>query len=297
MRRFLPEGALVLAALLFGVTFPLVHNALKDVEPFAYLLLRFAIALVVLGPFAIVLASRGTAEERRLLTRAGLLAGVLLVGGYATQTIGLETASPSTSAFITGLYVVFTPLVEGALHRKMPPLSVLVGIALATVGLYLLTGADLAFGAGELWTLLCAVLFALWIVYQGEYARRIHPIPFTTVQIVVVVVLCVPGTAAQGVGELTGLAVFAAAFTGIACSSVALSLQVYGQRHIGASRAALILLTEPVFAAIAGYVDGERLGTVELVGAAVILVGIAIAELGPGRAQLPHPELVEPHPF
>lgn len=297
MRRFLPEGALVLAALLFGVTFPLVHNALKDVEPFAYLLLRFAIALVVLGPFAIVLASRGTAEERRLLTRAGLLAGVLLVGGYATQTIGLETASPSTSAFITGLYVVFTPLVEGALHRKVPPLSVLVGIALATVGLYLLTGADLAFGAGELWTLLCAVLFALWIVYQGEYARRIHPIPFTTVQIVVVVVLCVPGTAAQGVGELTGLAVFAAAFTGIACSSVALSLQVYGQRHIGASRAALILLTEPVFAAIAGYVDGERLGTVELVGAAVILVGIAIAELGPGRAQLPHPELVEPHPF
>lgn len=297
MRRFLPEGALVLAALLFGVTFPLVHNALKDVEPFAYLLLRFAIALVVLGPFAIVLASRGTAEERRLLTRAGLLAGVLLVGGYATQTIGLETASPSTSAFITGLYVVFTPLVEGALHRKVPPLSVLVGIALATVGLYLLTGADLAFGAGELWTLLCAVFFALWIVYQGEYARRIHPIPFTTVQIVVVVVLCVPGTAAQGVGELTGLALFAAAFTGIACSSVALSLQVYGQRHIGASRAALILLTEPVFAAIAGYVDGERLGTVELVGAAVILVGIAIAELGPGRAQLPHPELVEPHPF
>jgi len=297
MRRFLPEGALVLAAFLFGVTFPLVHNALKDVEPFAFLLLRFAIALIVLGPFAIVLARRGTAEERRLLVRAGLLAGVLLVGGYATQTIGLQTASPSTSAFITGLYVVFTPLVEGALHRKVPPFSVLAGIALATVGLYLLTGADLAFGAGELWTLLCAVLFALWIVYQGEYARRIHPIPFTTVQIVVVVVLCVPGTAAQGVGELTGLAVFAAAFTGIACSSIALSLQVYGQRHIGASRAALILLTEPVFAAIAGYVDGERLGSVELVGAAVILLGITIAELGPGRTELPHPELVEPHPF
>ncbi|MBM3670660.1 MAG: DMT family transporter [Actinobacteria bacterium] len=297
MRKYLPEAALVLAAFFFGVTFPLVANALDDAEPFAYLLIRFAIAVLVLGPFALVIARRGSVAERRLLTRVGLLAGVLLVGGYATQTIGLETASPSTSAFITGLYVVFTPLVEGALHRKSPPKGVLVGIALATVGLYMLTGADFEFGAGELWTLACAVLFAIWIVYQGEYAKQVHPIPFTTVQMIVVVVLCVPGTAAQGVGDLTGLAVFAAAFTGIACSSVALSLQVYGQRHIAASRAALILLTEPVFAAIAGYVDGERLGSVELGGAAVILLGITIAELGPGREQIPRPELVEPHPF
>ena len=297
MRKFAPEGALVLAAFFFGVTFPLVHDALADVEPFAYLLLRFSIAVLVLGPFAVVIARRGSPEERRLLARAGLVAGVLLVGGYATQTIGLETASPSTSAFITGLYVVFTPLVEGALHRKVPPVGVLIGIALATVGLYLLTGADLALGTGELWTLACAVLFAVWIVFQGEYARRIHPIPFTTMQMLVVVVLCVPGTAAQGVGHLTGLALFAAAFTGIACSSFALSLQVWGQRHIAASRAALILLTEPVFAAIAGYVNGERLGAIELAGAGVILIGIVIAELGPGRAQVPHPELVEPHPF
>ncbi len=297
MRRYKPEGALVLAALLFGVTFPLVHDALADVEPFAFLLLRFSIAVLVLGPFAVVIARRGSLEERRLLLRAGLIAGVLLLGGYATQTIGLQTTSPSTSAFITGLYVMFTPLIEGALHRKMPPVGVLVGIALATVGLYLLTGADLAFGTGELWTLLCAVLFAVWIVFQGEYARRIHPIPFTTVQLLVVVVLSVPGTAAQGVGELTGLVIFAAAFTGIACSAFALSLQVWGQRHIAASRAALILLTEPVFAAIAGYVNGERLGAVELAGAGVILVGIVIAELGPGRAEVPRPELVEPHPF
>ncbi len=297
MARYKPEGALVLAAFFFGVTFPLVHDALGDIEPFAYLLLRFAIAVVVLGPFAVVIARRGSPEERRLLVRAGLIAGVLLFGGYATQTIGLETTSPSTSAFITGLYVVFTPLVEGVVRRKAPPIGVLVGIAFATVGLYLLTGADLAFGTGEIWTLACAVLFAVWIVFQGEYARRIHPIPYTTVQMIVVVVLCVPGTAVQGVGHLTGLAIFAVAFTGIACSSFALSLQLWGQKHIAASRAALILLIEPVFAAIAGYAYGERLGAVELAGAGVILLGIVIAELGPGREQVPHPELVEPHPF
>jgi drug/metabolite transporter (DMT)-like permease len=297
MRRYAPEGALVLAAFFFGVTFPLVSNALDDVEPFAYLLLRFAIAIAALGPFAFVLARHAGPEERRLLVRVGLLAGVLLFGGYATQTVGLQTASPSTSAFITGLYVVLTPIVESVVRRRVPPPAVLVGIVLATIGLYLLTGADLDLGVGELWTLACAFLFALWIVYQGEYADRLHPIPFTTVQMVAVMVLCIPPTAVQGVGELTGVALFAAAFTGIACSAVALSLQVYGQRHIAPSRAALILLMEPVFAAMAGYIDGERLDTVALIGAAVILVGITVSELGPGRAAAPHPEALEPHPF
>jgi drug/metabolite transporter (DMT)-like permease len=158
------------------------------------------------------------------------------------------------------------------------------GIAIATVGLFLLTGADLGFGRGELWTLACAALFAVWIVYQGAYANRLRTIPFTTVQMVVVASLCIPPTAVQGAGELTALALFAAVFTGIACSSIALSLQLFGQRRIAPSRAALILLSEPVFAAIAGYVDGERLGAVELAGALVILGGIALTELGPGRA-------------
>jgi drug/metabolite transporter (DMT)-like permease len=283
-RRFAAEGALVLAALLFGVTFPLVHDALEDVTPFAYLLARFAIALIALAPFAIVIA-RSQGVQRRLLIRVGAIAGVLLFGGYALQTIGLQYTSASTSAFITGLYVVFTPFVEALVLRHPPPWSVCIGIVIATVGLFMLTGADLGFGQGELYTLGCAVMFAIWIVYQGAFANRIHPIPFTTVQLVVVTGLCVPATAAQGVGDFTTIAIFAAAFTGIACSSIALSLQLYGQKRIAPSRAALILLSEPVFAGIAGYVNGERLGTVELLGAAVILGGIAIAELGPARAR------------
>ena len=297
MKRFAPEGALVLAAFFFGITFPLVHDALADVEPFAYLLLRFSIAVVVLGPFAFVIGRRADAATRRVMWRAGAVAGVLLFGGYATQTIGLQTASPSTSAFITGLYVALTPIIEAIVRKRVPPPGVIGGIVLATAGLYLLTGADLSLGPGELWTLACAVIFAVWIVYQGEYARRLDAIPYTTVQMTVLALLCVPPTAVQGVGDITGLALFAAAFTGIACSSVALSLQVYGQRHIAPSRAALILLSEPVFAAIAGYVSGERLGTVELLGAVVILAGIGLSEFAPGRAVLPAPETTEPHPF
>jgi drug/metabolite transporter (DMT)-like permease len=100
-------------------------------------------------------------------------------------------------------------------------------------------------------------------------------------QMVTLVVIGLPVMARQGVGELNGQVWFAIIFTGIACSAVALSLQLWGQRRIPPSRAALILLMEPVFAGLAGYVDGERLGAVEIVGALVILAAIAIAELGP----------------
>ena len=206
MRRFSAEGALVVAAFLFGVTFPLVHDALNDVTPFAYLVLRFSIAVLVLAPFALAIARR-QGDDRRLLIRVGIIAGVLLFGGYATQTVGLQYTSPSTSAFITGLYVMFTPLIEAVVQRAWPPRRVLASTVIATFGLYLLTGADLGLGRGELLTLVCAFLFAVWIVYQGGYAARLHPIPFTTMQMVTLVVVGLPAMARQGVGHLSGQAV------------------------------------------------------------------------------------------
>ncbi len=280
--RFAAEGALVLAAFLFGVTFVLVQDAIEDVTPTAYVTLRFVIGTAAVAPFAVHIARRHR-EPAGVLVRAGAIAGVLLFAGYITQTVGLQYTESSTSAFITGLYAIFTPIVEAVVRRRLPPPTVCGGIAVATVGLFLLTGAELAVGRGELLTLACALSFALWIVYQGAYANRLDTIPFMTVQMAVVAGLSLPPTAATGVGELTALAIFAAAFTGIACSSVALGLQLYGQRRLNPSRAALVLLLEPVFAGIAGYASGERLGPVKLVGAAVILVGIAVAELVPDR--------------
>ncbi len=282
-RRFAAEGALVAAAFLFGVTFPLVQDALEDVTPSAYLVLRFGVAVVVVAPFAVLIARR-QGEDRRLLMRVGFIAGVLLFGGYAAQTVGLQYTTPSTSAFLTGLYVIFTPFVEALVVRTAPSRRVVGSALLATVGLYLLTGADLALGRGELLTILCALIFAIWIVYQGRYAARIHPIPFTTVQMVTLVVVGIPAMARQGIGELSPTAWFAIVFTGVACSAVALSLQLWGQRRIPPARAALILLLEPVFAGLISFVDGERLGAMGLIGAAVILGAIVLAELGPRKA-------------
>jgi drug/metabolite transporter (DMT)-like permease len=281
-RRFAPEGALVLAALFFGSTFVLVQDAVKDLTPMAYLLLRFGIATVALAPFA-VRAARRDAIDRRLLARVGALAGVLLFVGYALQTVGLQYTSASSSAFITGLYVVFTPVVEAVVRRRLPPRGVLLGIVVATIGLYLLTSARIELGKGEALELGCAAVFAAWIVLQGAYVNRLGAIPLTGVQLAVVTVIAMPATGAAGFGTLTALALFAAAFTGIACSSVGLSLQLFAQRRLSPSRTALILLFEPVFGGLFGYLAGERLGALRLFGAAVVLAGIAMSELTPRR--------------
>jgi len=276
--RFKAEAALVLAALLFGTTFVIVQDAIEDITPMSYIALRFTVGTLALAPFAVWIVRRNHTEVSPLL-RAGAITGVILFVGYALQTIGLQYTESSTSAFITGLYVVFTPIIESIVRRRPPPIAVWLGCAIAAIGLFLLTGAELTMGRGEAMTLGCAVAFAAVIVYQGGYANRFHPVPFTTVQLVVVTALALPPTAVTGIGDLTAIAIFAVVFTGVACSAGALTLQFYGQRRVPPSRAALILLSEPVFAGIAGYIDGDRLGAVRVTGAVVILAGIALAEL------------------
>ena len=132
---------------------------------------------------------------------------------------------------------------------------------MATVGLYLLTGADVHLGRGELFTLACAVLFAWHIVYISAYTNLLQPLPFSDRCSSARSRCCRsrrrPGRASVRSPRSRS---FAVVFTGIACSAVALPLQLWGQQRIPATRAALILLSEPVFAGIAGYVNGERLG-------------------------------------
>jgi len=133
-RRFAAEAALLGAALMYGLTFPIVHDALEDITPFAYLVGRFGLATIVLAPITIG-AFRTAGPDRRMLVRAGVIAGVLMFGGYVTQTVGLQYTSPSSSAFITGLYVVITPVIESVMIRRLPRPPVIAGIVIATIGL------------------------------------------------------------------------------------------------------------------------------------------------------------------
>jgi drug/metabolite transporter (DMT)-like permease len=203
-----------------------------------------------------------------------------LTAGYLLQTTGLKYTSASKSAFITGLFVVFTPLIQvGLRHRGLGPVTA-TAVSLAAAGLFLITGADFNLGTGDALTLGCAFAFAIQIVLLGMFADRFDPIILNTAQMAALAVFTLPVLAVTGVGALTDRAWLAIIVTGLACSSFAFTLQVYGQSHASATRSALLLSLEPVFAALTGYAVGQGLGVVGVVGALLILVAIVVEEAG-----------------
>jgi drug/metabolite transporter (DMT)-like permease len=176
------------------------------------------------------------------------------------------------------LFVVFTPLIEVVFTRRIPDRRVLLAVVVSAVGLFFLTGGSLDIGAGDALTLGCAFMFASWIVLGSIFSQRFDAIALTAAQMCVLAVCAVPAVAVAGMGTITAGVVVAALVTGVLCSAVAFSLQLWGQRYVEPSRAAVILMFEPVVAGFVGYAVGERLGVSGYVGALVILAGILIAE-------------------
>jgi len=282
-RPLLPELALVGATIAFGSTFKIVQDALDDLTPVGFILLRFGVGTVVLLPIALRFGWRRRdvdvpGETARSFAVAGLLLGAVAFGGYWLQNLGLQRTTTSSSAFITGLFVVFTPIVETVAGRNAPTRSVLAAVATAAVGLFLLTGARFSLGPGELYTLGCAACFGAWIYLGGIYVNRFDAVALTTVQMGAIFVFAVPAVLAGGIGRIDGQALFAVLFTGVVCSGVAFTLQLWGQRRIEPTRAAVILLFEPVVAGFVGFAIGERLGVKGYLGASVILASILVAE-------------------
>jgi drug/metabolite transporter (DMT)-like permease len=268
--------AVAAAAVLFGTTFFAVKDAVTDVGPVPFLAVRFLLAAALLWPFA------QRAPARRGGLRAGLLCGLALVAGYLFQTIGLQYTTGSVSAFITYLLVVLVPVLAAVWLRRLPSVTTIAGVVLAFAGLYLLTGGHLSVvGKGELLTLGCAVAFAVHIVLLAEVAPRFSTARLNAMQLLVVGGIClVPGFFMGGY-HFTARAWAAAVYTAVASSAIAFALQVWGQRRVGPTRTSLLLMIEPVSAALIGVVAGDRLGLAGAAGAALILVGIAVSELGP----------------
>ena len=263
--------ALLAVTAVWGVTFVQVKDAVAIYPLFAFLAVRFVLATCVLaGPGA-----RRVHSLRRRGAGAAAALGLLLAAGYALQTAGLERTTVSSTGFITGLYVVLTPLIALAIFRAW------IGVALATVGLAMLTGVHADSATGDLLVLAGAAVYSLQIVLMERFAPQYDALAFTLVEMAAAAAgLLVVALARGDLSVPHGWTVWGALLvTGIFASALAYLVQTWAQRRTSATRTALAFTMEPVFAALFGYtLAGDRLGTLGWCGCAVIMTGIVLAE-------------------
>jgi drug/metabolite transporter (DMT)-like permease len=261
----------------WGVTFVQVKDAVAVYPLFAFLALRFAIAS---GTLAIPGAARLRGLGRAGLG-AGVLAGAILGSGYALQTAGLERTTVSSTGFITGMYVVLTPLLALAVLRLRVGRGAWVGVVLATAGLALLAGVHRGSPLGDLLVLAGAAVYSLQIVLMERYAPRYDAIAFTLVEMLSAFGgLLAIAVALRDLPFPHGWTVWSALLvTGIFASALAFLAQTWAQRRTTAARTAVAFSMEPVWAAFFGFtLAGDRLGTTAWLGCAAIMAGIVAAE-------------------
>jgi drug/metabolite transporter (DMT)-like permease len=289
-RRRIAYLALVAASLLYGATFVVVKDAIVTLPPLGFVGWRF-----LLGAAALVAFVRPRGAR---LWRDGTVAGILLFAGYAFQTQGLSLTTASNSGLITGLYVVFTPLLSAAVRRSAPRPVVVGGALVAFAGLAALTIEDgLRLQGGDLLTIACAAAFAGHIVWLARTARHHPVVPFTAVQLAITAAGgLVLGAVLESPGFPPASIWPALLLTGLGVSAGAFLMQIWAQTVIGPNRTAIVLALEPAFAALTAMaVLGERLTARGWLGAVLILAGIyAVLAVTGDEDELPAAEAITP---
>lgn len=270
-------AALILVTAVWGITFVQVKDAVELYPLLAFLAIRYLIATAALAPIA--LRRLGGFGREGLV--AGSVLGVLIALGIGLQTAGLERTTVTSTGFITGLYVLFTPLLGLALFRTPIPRSLWAGVALALLGLALLSGVPQGSGRGDLLVLISAFVQAFHIVMVERYANRFDVFALTFMQVAAAAVAF--GAVSLAFEELTvprGWTVWSALIvTGLFAVAFAYVVQVWAQRRVSATRIAIVFSLETVFAGFFGYLlAGDRLGALGFAGCAAIFAGIVVAE-------------------
>ena len=277
----LATSALLAMTACWGSTFFLIKDLLDRVPTLDFLAVRFTVAslvLLVAAPGAISRLSTGT---RRRAVVLGLLYGVAQI----LQTAGLAHTAASVSGFITGMYVVATPLFAALLLRTRITGLTWAAVLLAAAGLGVLTLDGFSVGYGEAITLVAALLYALHIVGLAAWSSPREALGMSILQIIVIAVVCLVATAPDGIvlPDTTGdwlSVVYMAVFAG----ALAMLGQTWAQAHLPATRTAIIMSMEPVFAAFFAVAVGNESPTLRMVvGGCVVLSAMLMVELGPRR--------------
>ena len=277
------EGAyilLILTTFFWGITFVVVKDAVNQVDVFVFLAQRFIAAsfiLLVLWPFL-----KRRIDWKTLLR--GSVLGIMLFGGFALQTLALLYTSASNTAFLTGLNVIFVPLLYAVIFRKAIAAKSLAGAVLAFIGLYLLcaTGTSWSYNRGDMLGFACSICIAIHIIYTGKYARECDVYWLTTIQLGVIglmsllIAYLTGHDALAWYPEIRNALIICVLFATI----FAFLVQTVMQQFISPSSTALIFCLEPVFAAICAYfLIDENIGVNGFIGAGLILSGMIFSEI------------------
>lgn len=278
-RTFWAVSLLLVVTFFWGVTFTIVKEAIAKVDVFVFLAQRFLLSFAILLPGCLI---RRRHFSWPLLKRASIL-GLFLFASYAFQTLGLQHTSASNAGFLTGLNVVFVPVISAFLFRQSIPNNVKLGVFFATAGLFLLcTNGSWVINQGDLLVILCAICVAWHLIFTGKYSRSHDVYWLTTFQLGVVALLS--ALMARGNGhsifvwhpELLWTLILCVLFATIFAFLVQTSIQ----RFISPSQTALIFCMEPVFAALYAYwAAHERLGVFGLIGSVLIFMGMLLSEV------------------
>jgi drug/metabolite transporter (DMT)-like permease len=273
--------ALVAVTATWGSTFFLIKDLLDRMPVLDYLAVRFLVATVALA----LLFPRALARMSRSALRGGLVLGGLYGLAQILQTAGLAHTPASVSGFVTGMYVVATPVFAAVLLGQRVTVVTWTAVALAMTGLGVLTLGGLSVGYGEALTFVAAMLYALHIVGLGAWSTPADAIGMAVTQLAVITVVCLAVTAPDGVVlPATTQDWVAVLYMALAAGAFAMAAQTWAQAHLPPTRAAIIMTMEPVFAAgFAVLFGGEALSWRMLVGGGLVLTAMLLVELVPRR--------------
>jgi drug/metabolite transporter (DMT)-like permease len=286
MTRLQANLVLLLAAAIWGGGFVAQSTAMKAIGPFWFIGLRFAIAAIAVLPFMLLEARKAPVKTSPRHIKLYILTGLALFGGAATQQVGLQTTTVTNSSFITGLYVVFVPLIAVIFLRRSPHWIIWPGAIMAVTGIYLLAGGHLsALSVGDFLTVICAVFWAAQITLASMTVSETgRALTLSTAQFAITAICAL--AIAIAIEPISMTAITAAApeilYVGIFSSGLAFVLQVIGQRYTTPSQAAIFLSSEALFGSLLGaLLLGETIPPLGYAGCALMFTAMLVVELVP----------------
>ncbi len=282
IKEYGADFLLFLVAVAWGSTFFIVQDAVDETPVYIFLFWRFLLASVLMT----IISYKKLPQINLATIRAGSILGVFMFLGFAFQTFGLTLTLSSTVAFLTGLNVIIVPFLLFVIFKKKASVYSIFGAIIAALGLYFLTyGGSLGFGLGEIYAFICAVMFALHIVFTDRYSKRYDVLLLVTIQLFTVALFSFAASIVFDGGfvpvKLGYTFITAIIVTVLFATVFAFGVQTAMQRYTTPAKTAIIFTMEPVSAGVFGYLFADEiLSPSQLFGAFLILFGMVSAELG-----------------